>query len=123
MNINKNTLIAICVIAIGGIVLYQVLFNFIFPIALLLFLLYVLKLLIKGENNEEIKDYQFVDANPNSVPTENVVSIESEEEVNSAEESNMSEEVNSAEESNMDEVVNSAEESNMDEGVREKEEN
>ena len=103
MNINKNTLIAICVILLGGIALYQVLFNFIFPIALLLFLLYVLKLLIKGENNEEIKDYQFVDANPNSVPTENVVSIESEEEVNSAEESNMSEEVNSAEESNMSE--------------------
>ncbi|AAQ00543.1 MULTISPECIES: hypothetical protein [Prochlorococcus] len=64
MNINKNTLIAIVVIAIGGIVLYQFLFNFIFPIALLFVLLYVLKLLIKGfDNNYEVGDFPFVGDN------------------------------------------------------------
>ena len=82
MNINKNTLIAICVIAIGGIVLYQVLFNFIFPIALLLFLLYVLKLLIKGENNEEIKDYQFIEGKSDLKRSQDAIQIEPEDEIN-----------------------------------------
>ena len=81
MNINKNTLIAICVIVIGGIVLYQVLFNLIFPIALILFLIYVLKLLIKGENNEEIKDYEFFqDKSSDYTSANNIVSIKAEEE-------------------------------------------
>ena len=97
MNINKNTLIAICVIGIGGIVvLYQVLFNFIFPIALILFLLYVLKLLIKGENNEEIKDYELLEVNPNYTSPHKANSIEEgeaeEEEVKSIEEGEAEEE-------------------------------
>ncbi len=63
MTINKNTLIAICLILIGWVVLYQFLFKFVFPIALLWVLLYILKLLIKGENDEEVKEYKSIQDN------------------------------------------------------------
>ena len=52
---NKNSLIAFGLVGIAGIILYQVLFNFILPIALFVVLLYILKLLIKGFDQTENK--------------------------------------------------------------------
>ena len=73
MNSNTNILIAIAAIGIGGIALYQFLFNFILPIALLVFVLNILSLLIKGfENNEEIEDVSLFEEKTDSSSTENV---------------------------------------------------
>ena len=76
MKISTNTLIAIVVIGVGGVILYQLLLNFIFPIALFVLLLYVLKYLIKGfENNDEIEGVPILEDQPGSPPTQNVVPI------------------------------------------------
>ena len=53
MNINKDILLAIGIVGLGGVMLYQVLFNFLLPIALFVVLLYILKLLIKGFDTSE----------------------------------------------------------------------
>ena len=56
MNINKDILLAIGIVGLGGVMLYQVLFNFLLPIALFVVLLYILKLLIKGFDTSEEKE-------------------------------------------------------------------
>ena len=77
---NKNSLIAFGLVGIAGIILYQVLFNFILPIALFVVLLYILKLLIKGfDQTENITTSDVLKEKPNESSVKNVVPISSEE--------------------------------------------
>ena len=77
---NKNSLIAIGLVGIAGIILYQVLFNFILPIALFVVLLYILKLLIKGfDQSETITTSDVLKKKPNDSYVKNAVPISSEE--------------------------------------------
>ena len=81
MNINKDTLLTIGVFGLGVVIFYQVLFNFLLPIALFVFLLYILKLLIKGfetseeEGEEEEEEIELLKDQSNSSPTKDIEEI------------------------------------------------
>ena len=79
---NKNNLIVIGLVGLAGILLYQVLFNFILPIALFVVLLYILKLLIKGfDKNEDIIEAKPLKDNIENSSNENVVPIQTIEDI------------------------------------------
>ena len=62
MNIKKNTPIAICLVGIAAVILYQIVFNLILPISMLIFDLYILKILLKDfENIEEISGFNLLE--------------------------------------------------------------
>ena len=72
-NLNKNKPIVIGLTGIGAVILYQVLLNFLLPIALFVFLLYVLKILIKGfEKHDEPEESKSALKKPDSSSENNV---------------------------------------------------
>tara|TARA_B100001250_G_C19687778_1_gene738852 strand:- start:197 stop:454 length:258 start_codon:yes stop_codon:yes gene_type:complete len=72
---SKNILIAIGVLGIG-VILYKLLLGFVLPIALFVFLGYVLKFLIKGSESNSVQVFSQILTNsvkPSSI--ENIVEI------------------------------------------------
>ena len=76
----KNTLIKISLLGVSGIILYQVLFNFILPIILFVVLISILKGLIKGfDQDENIQNPKAIDNTKDKNSVDKIISIKSEE--------------------------------------------
>ena len=105
---NKNSLITIGLVGIAGIILYQILFNFILPIALFVVLIYVLKLLIKGsDSSENATNAKPIEDHPDNSSAKNVVPIKPKkvktvEEVKPTEDMKPTEEVKADEDEKID---------------------
>ena len=77
MNKNtKNTIITIVLVALIGIILYKVLFAFILPIILFVVLMSILKVMIKGfDEDQDTVNPELIDNNLNGDSVANIVTI------------------------------------------------
>ncbi len=72
MPINKKILTSFALVVIGAVIVYEMIFNLILPIALLFFDLYLLKILLKGfDNDEKIKSLLLFGDSSNLSSTKN----------------------------------------------------
>ena len=77
MNKNrKNTVITIALVGLIGIILFKILFAFILPIILFVVLMSILKVLIKGfDEDQDTTNPELINNNPNGNSVENIVTI------------------------------------------------
>ena len=81
MNKNtKNNIITIVLVPLIGIIFFKVLFAFILPIILFVVLMSILKVLIKGfDENQDTVNSELLDNNLNGNPVKNIVTITKED--------------------------------------------
>ena len=81
MNKNrKNTVITIALVGLIGIIFFKILFAFILPIILFVVLMSILKVLIKGfDEDQDTTNPELINNNPNGNSVENIVTITLEE--------------------------------------------
>ena len=77
MNKNrKNTVITIALVGLIGIIFFKILFAFILPIILFVVLMSILKVLIKGfDEDQDTTNPELINNNPNGNSVENIVTI------------------------------------------------
>ena len=77
MNKNiKNTIITIVLVGLIGIIFFKVLFAFILPIILFVVLMSILKVLVKGfDEDQDTVNSELLDNNLNGNPVKSIVTI------------------------------------------------
>ena len=76
----KNTFLYILLIGMIGIIFFKILFAFILPIILFVVLMSILKVLIKGfDEDKDTTNPELINNNPNGNSVENIVTITLEE--------------------------------------------